>query len=570
MSWNDPQLLWLLVLSPLAAMVCWRAASRFKLRMQRLLGLGQNSKGGAVLKSARTRTIIKASLLTLAVVLLALAAAGPRWDWRWIESRQRGLDIMVAIDVSRSMEAKDIDPTRMERAKRLVLDLLDESEGDRIGLVAFAGVAFVQCPLTNDHNAIRMFLDVIGTNLIPVQGTDFAQALTTSVKSLTAGGDGQGKLLVILSDGEDHGASIDAHLEEAKAAGIRIISVGMGTLEGGPISGADGSLKTDSRGGVVITRLQEETLKSMATKTGGIYVKVSDPGARMDALYHEGMRSRGTEHETRSSRERVWFERFQWFAGAALILLVLETLIRDVRILLIGVLLPWFLFTPKASAAANPKELFEQGVALEAKGETDQAIAAFDGAVQGSTERALKQRSLYNLGVLKAKKGDLAGASKAFEESLALNPQDQQTRDNLKWAQKAQKQKDEQDQSKKKDDNKKEGDKDQKEDQKPDDSKKDDASPPDDKKPKDDQSKDQKPGESKDQEKPEGGKDPQEKKPKDTEKEGSEGTASEPKDAKEMSKEDAEKLLRMVPDDMGKFYRAPDSPMKNKNSEQDW
>ncbi|MCX6123818.1 MAG: VWA domain-containing protein [Proteobacteria bacterium] len=326
MTWSEPKLLWLLALAPFFVGLLFWNGVRIGRRVTRLLGRGE----GADLKPYKYPWI-KFGLLTIAFSLLCIAAAGPRWDWHWIESKQRGLDIMVAIDVSRSMDVKDIDPSRIEHARRMVRDLLDIAEGDRIGLIAFAGVSFVQCPLTTDREAVRMFLDVINTNLIPTQGTDLAGAMSVAIKSLAASGEGTGKILMILSDGEDHKSdsqtAIAASINALKTAGIRVFSVGLGTPDGGPIPSDSGSFKSDRSGNMVISRLEVQVLKVISAGTDGIYVTGGTPGAQIEELYRSGMHRLGTELETRSQRERVWFERYQWFAGASLLLLIIEGLL---------------------------------------------------------------------------------------------------------------------------------------------------------------------------------------------------------------------------------------------------
>ncbi len=582
MSWSNQTVLWMLASLPVwIGVIVW--AARKRLARLRKLGIVKNSQTFRILFGS---LIAKKIFLVLAVVLLMIAAAGPRWGWRWVESRQVGLDILIAVDVSRSMEAKDLDPSRIERARRLVMDLLDVAEGDRVGLVAFAGEAFVQCPLTNDFGAVRMFLDVLNTDLIPVQGTDMAEALKIGLKALTTGGEGQGKFMLILSDGEDLGPKLGSALEDIKNAGIKIITIGMAGTEGAPIPETDGSFKKDQSGNLVISKLDESTLKNIAESTGGLYLRASDAGAKMDLIYRGSIRGIGTERETRASKEKVWFERYQWFAGVAVLLLIWEFFISDLkRIIMIGFLL---LCLRPFSAQASALDSYNEAVKRFEEGKIDDAIKGFESAA-ASEDRKIRQRAVYNLGNAKSAKGDLEGAQKAWEEALSLDPQDQQARDNLAWGKKKEKQdqqKKPQDKNKK-DDKNQDQNKDQSQSDKQDDSKKDsqdksDQKPGDqkDKDKKDDKNKAQEQDKQSEQKNEDDKKSESQDKPKDSEekeqkpteaKEGKAGEQTDPqKQPDKLSKEEAERLLRMVPDDLGKFYHPPSAPQKSRKIDQDW
>lgn len=583
MGWNSSSLLWLLASMPLwGGVLIWSA----KRRMERLKKVGVHAQA-ATFRVSRVRLFAKEFLLFAAMILLVIAAAGPRWGWRWIESRQMGLDILIAVDVSRSMEAKDLDPSRIERARRLVMDLLDVAEGDRIGLVAFAGDAFVQCPLTNDFGAVRMFLDVLNTDLIPVQGTDMEAALKSGLKALTTGGEGQGKFMLVLSDGEDHNSKLDGALEDVKKAGIKIIAIGMAGTDGAPIPASDGSFKKDRSGNVIISKLDESTLKKLADTTGGMYLRADDSRVRMDRIYREEIRGVGTERETRASKEKVWFERYQWFAGAALLLLLLELCIRDVRRARSLILLSIMAISAGADAAPSALEQYNAAVKNFEDGKVDEAIQGFEAAAQSHDPR-LRQRATYNLGNAKSSKGDLEGAKKAWEEALTLDPQDQQARENSGWVRKRieKKEKEQKKNEQNKDQKNQEQKQDQKDGQKPDetqegqqnsDHKKDDGSDQNSKK------QDQKSGEEQKPEaspsaapSPSATSSPEpgaKESPVNQDNKGKDGQAqpsAAPMKPGDMKKEDAEKLLRMVPDDLGRFYHPPAAPQKSRTIDQDW
>ncbi|MCK5513335.1 MAG: VWA domain-containing protein, partial [Deltaproteobacteria bacterium] len=204
----------------------------------------------------------------LGIMMGIFALTRPQWGFHWEEIKRVGVDVMVAIDVSESMLAEDVKPNRLERAKREVIDLIEMMEGDRIGLIAFAGTSFVQCPLTLDYGACKMFLDYIDTDLIPVPGTAIAEAIRTSLKSFNKR-ERKSKALIIITDGEDHeGEPIDA-AKEAKKEGIKIFTIGVGREGGAPIPLKDGSggFKKDRKGDMVITHLDEITLQKIALET---------------------------------------------------------------------------------------------------------------------------------------------------------------------------------------------------------------------------------------------------------------------------------------------------------------
>jgi Ca-activated chloride channel family protein len=270
----------------------------------------------------------KKILAAFAVAFLVLAAAGPKWGFDWQEKTYHGVDIMVALDTSASMLATDIKPTRLERAKREIIDLLGLLRGDRIGLIAFAGKAFIGCPLTGDYEIPRLFLDHLGPDLVPVQGTSLTEAIEAGVRSFAsgAGAGSEGKALIIITDGEDHSARLEESLDMAVKAKIKIFTVGMAEKEGAPVPEAGGGFKRDKDGDIVMSRLNEDVLKHIAAETGGTYLSVSDPGFELTEIYRSGIKKNltGAEYQV---KEQVWHERFYVFAFAGFLILLWEILI---------------------------------------------------------------------------------------------------------------------------------------------------------------------------------------------------------------------------------------------------
>ena len=280
----------------------------------------------------RGRQKLKAALLLGALCLLLLALMQPRWGFQWEDITRKGIDIIVAIDVSQSMLAEDIKPNRLERAKRKVYDLCQMLEGDRIGLIAFAGTSFVQCPLTLDYGAFKIFLDYLNPDLIPVPGTAIGDAIRTAVKSFNSR-ERTAKALIIITDGEDHESKPFEAAQEAKKEGVRIFTIGVGQEGGAPIPLQDGSggFKKDERGDLVLSKLDESTLQKIALETGGSYVRSVTGDMDLNKIYKDDIRGSIEKKELRSTRKKRWEERFQWFVFAALVLLGLEFFMRETK-----------------------------------------------------------------------------------------------------------------------------------------------------------------------------------------------------------------------------------------------
>ncbi len=262
-------------------------------------------------------------LTIFAVVFLILALSQPRWGYYWKDLEQKGVDIVIALDVSSSMLAQDIKPNRLERAKYKIMDLLNMLEGDRVGLVAFAGTSYLQCPLTLDYSATRIFLNAIDTELIPVPGTAIGHAIRTSVKAFNPQ-DTRSRAIILITDGEDHTGDAIQSANWAKEHKTKIFAIGIGSNIGAPIPnpkpGASG-FKKDKDGEVILTKLDEPTLKQMALQTGGSYVRSVSGDMDLQKLYRENIKHKVKSKEIKTERKRVWKERFQWMIFAALLCL---------------------------------------------------------------------------------------------------------------------------------------------------------------------------------------------------------------------------------------------------------
>ncbi len=273
---------------------------------------------------------IKSFLTVASIAFLVLALTQPRWGFHWEDLKQEGIDIIVAIDVSNSMLAEDIKPNRLERAKRKVKDLIQLLEGDRIGLVAFAGTSFVQCPLTLDYSATEIFLDVIDTDLIPVQGTDLGHAVRTAIGAFETEAN-HSKSLILITDGEDHGGEIMKAAGEAKQAEVKIFAIGIGQESGAPIPhlGENGGFKTNEEGDVVLSKLDEFTLQQIAVLTGGGYVRSVTGDMDLNTIYLKDIKKKVEKKELKATRRKIWSERFQWFIFFALLCLFTEFTLKE-------------------------------------------------------------------------------------------------------------------------------------------------------------------------------------------------------------------------------------------------
>jgi Ca-activated chloride channel homolog len=276
--------------------------------------------------------LAKAMLVLGAVGLSVLALARPQFGTRVETVRSQGRDILVAMDVSLSMMAEDVRPNRLERAKLEVSRMLNVLDGDRLGLVAFAGDAFVQSPLTVDYGAAAMFLAAMEPDLIPIQGTNLGEALSVALDAFEEGSR-DNRSLIVITDGEDHEGEIEVGVERAVEMGVSIYTVGIGSTDGVPIpefdeAGRRSGFKRDEDGNVVTTRLDEATLIRVAEATGGRYFRAGEPGA-LDPLLDEILRGDGRELEAREVTQ--FEEQFQIFLGLALMMLLAESVVPDRR-----------------------------------------------------------------------------------------------------------------------------------------------------------------------------------------------------------------------------------------------
>jgi Ca-activated chloride channel family protein len=326
MRFEYSNLLWLLLLLPalLAVFFWWAMRTRQKLLAQfiEVRLLTQLTVG-----VSQARQKFRFWILTLAVMFLIVALARPQRGFDLEEVEQSGLDVVVAVDTSKSMLATDIAPNRLQRAKLAALELMQRAATDRIGLIAFAGQAFLACPLTIDNTAFQQSVQTLDVNSIPQGGTALAEAITTALASFKE--KTQHKALVLFTDGEDNDEGALAAAQEAEKAGMKIFTVGIGSAEGTLVSVTDANGNTDyvrdDKGQVVKTKLNEALLQQIAETTGGFYLPLRGANT-MDTLYERGLAPL-PKSEGKGKVMRRYHEQFHWPLGVAILLLVFEILL---------------------------------------------------------------------------------------------------------------------------------------------------------------------------------------------------------------------------------------------------
>lgn len=317
------QSVWLLALAGLIALVLWRERQR----RRTLETIGALALMESLTESADpARRAIKRALLGAGILFLVLAMMGPQLGARLTPVSRVGLNILLAIDTSKSMLAEDLKPNRLERTKQDLATLVEKLQGNRVGVIAFAGAAFLQCPLTLDTRAANMFLRLIDTDLIPVPGTALGETISLALKSFESV-EGERRVLVLLTDGENHEKDLDRAVQRAASAGLRIYALGIGEPHGEPIPLRDATgrlveYKKDQNGKTIITKLDEAALQHIASQTGGSYYRASPSGLELDRLLDE--LNRLDKNQLKDTHTVRYENRYQIFGVLAFLCLLLE------------------------------------------------------------------------------------------------------------------------------------------------------------------------------------------------------------------------------------------------------
>lgn len=419
----------------------------------------------------------KLILLLVVVLLLFLALARPKGGYELQKTETRSLDILVAVDTSRSMLATDQSPNRLERAKLAVLDLMRLAKRDRLGLIAFSGTAFLQCPLTIDRNAFIQNVNSLSTDIIPQGGTAISEAITEALRTFKKEEDNH-KVLVLMTDGEDHEAGVTEAAEKANNIGMKIFTIGLGSPEGeliqlpNPQTGRLEFLKDES-GNVVKSRLNETLLRKLSTDTGAFYLPLQGADT-MERLYEAGLAGL-TPNRVENQMTKRYIERYQWLLGLAIFLLLGEMLLGEGRrpspksspaaLAVLGLLLaaPAALATPADARRAMEQDdfgralrLYEKllvespedarlhynaGAAAYGAGDFEKARNHFNSTLASpEAPLPLQQRAFYNLGNAMFRLGETTenpddkakqwiGALKKYEGAFDLSKQLEKTPD---------------------------------------------------------------------------------------------------------------------------------------------
>jgi tetratricopeptide (TPR) repeat protein len=492
LRFEHPDLLWFLLALPVLA------AGLFALRRRQKRLLAGFASPGLLRELApdmsAAKRAIKNTLGLVALGFVIVAAANPQVGTRLEEVKREGIDLFVALDVSLSMKAEDIRPNRLEKAKRDVSALLNKLQGDRVGLIVFAGDAFVQFPLTSDYSAADLFISAVDVDAVPTPGTMIASAIELVLKSFPEDLPTE-KVLIIVSDGEDTEGDLDAAIKKATSAGVKVFTVGMGTVTGGPIPLYDASgnrvdYKRDRRGSIVISKLEETTLRQLASPTGGSYRRATSGGNEIDEIYEELL---SLERVAFDAKQVTGYESmYQYPLALAILFLILDVLLSEKRGTLLRLLrrlipavavLAVLVMVPVPMSAQTHRSLIGSGNDAYEKNQYPDAETQYKKAFQKYPDSRIarfnmgnayyKQRRFdeanqifgeyamssenpmdasmasYNLGNSLFQTGKFDESIEAYKQALRLNPHDEDARYNLELARRKkheQKQKNQQDQ----------------------------------------------------------------------------------------------------------------------------
>jgi Ca-activated chloride channel family protein len=269
-------------------------------------------------------------LYVIAFAFLIIGIVNPRIGTKLENVKRKGADLMVCLDVSNSMKATDLSPNRLEKAKMALSKLIDKLNGDRIGIIIFAGEAYVQLPITTDYAASKMFLESINSEMIPTQGTNIGAAIDLSMESFGKD-EGKNKAIIIITDGEDNESNGIRAAQNAADKGVAIYTIGMGSPDGAPIpvyvNGAREGFKKDKAGNTIVTRLNEQTLREIATAGGGIFVRASNSDAGLNVVLNAIDKLEKKQFESKMYSD--YEDRFQVFVFLTFLILLIETFISE-------------------------------------------------------------------------------------------------------------------------------------------------------------------------------------------------------------------------------------------------
>ena len=488
MTFGAPYWLWGLLLIPLLIALFIRAEHRGLRRLQEFVSARLLPQLAGTVN--RPRRILRFALLLLGLSLALVSLAQPRWGYTFEDVKRKGLDLLIAIDTSRSMLSNDVQPDRLERVKLATQDLINELQGDRVGLIAFAGRAFLQAPLTIGYEAVMESINDLDTKTIPEGGTNISSAIDLATQSFGKSAVGN-RALIIFTDGEELSGDAIKSAKGAADEGVRIFTVGVGTPQGSliPITSENGetTFVKDSAGQVVKSKLDEKPLREIAQAAGGFYVHLENGPRTMQQIYNEGLaKMQAAEIDVRLSRRPI--ERYEWPLGAAIIALALSILIGERKRVRARTYLPSPVKATSATAAlaiffcqfafatapglkayedgkfedayrhfqetlkahpqsrAEDKLQFDSGAAAYKLKDYNKALESFSQALL-SRDTGLQSKSHFNLGNTLYQRGeaeksdekklsDWTNALNHYEQTLKVEPENKEAKENYEYVKK--------------------------------------------------------------------------------------------------------------------------------------
>src|SRR5437016_6065038 len=480
MNFGAPNWLWTLAILPLLVLLYAQAERRSSIKLREFVSprLLPQLAGNV----DRVRRAIRFAFVLLALALAIGALAQPRWSYTFEDVKRKGLDLLIAVDTSRSMLSNDVQPNRLERVKLAAQDLINELQGDRVGLIAFAGRAFLQAPLTIDYDAAVESINDLDTKTIPEGGTNIGEAIALATRTFGKSAMGN-RALIIFTDGEELSGDAVNEAKKAADAGVKIFTIGVGTAQGSliPVEGkGEGGFVKDTKGQVVKSKLDENRLREIAQATGGMYLHLESGPQTMRQLYTEGLSKLKTaEIDARLSSRPI--ERYEWPLAGAIVALIASLFINDRKrtktpgrspvkheVLVAASLL--FVAVAEVNAVSGidlynkgqyedayaqfqkdlqhninpadmPKMQFDAGAAAYKLRNYDKALEACSQSLVDRSPR-LQEKSRYNLGrtledradLRKTKEDatkDLENAAQHYEQALKLDPEDKAAAERL-------------------------------------------------------------------------------------------------------------------------------------------
>ena len=427
MTFGAPEWFWALVAIPILAGVFMRAERRGIIRLREFVSAKLLPQLSATVN--RSRRSVRFGFLMLGIALAIVSLARPQWGYIYQDVKRKGLDLLFAVDTSRSMLSNDVQPNRLERVKLAAQDLVNQLQGDRVGLIAFAGRAFLQAPLTIDYEAEIESINDLDTRTIPEGGTNISEAINLAVQTFGKSAAGN-RAMVIFTDGEELTGDAVKAAKAAADAGLKIFAIGVGTPQGSliPVPSDDGgtAFVKDSGGQVVKSKLDEKRLREIAGATGGFYLHLETGLETMAQLYSQGLANmKAAEIDARLSRTPI--ERYEWSLGAAMLALAMSILISERKRVRVRVRLPrWLKITIPATALllifARPAfGTASSGLNLYRDGKYNDAYQSFQDDLQSHPDSSQKERIEFDAGAAAFKMGDYNKALQSFSNAL-LSP----------------------------------------------------------------------------------------------------------------------------------------------------